>query len=82
MHRLELPASRTGVVARGAEPPYVCFAASPRIEPEECWVSTSGEVSLFLKLPAGSRTDVTLTTIALTEWNEAVEAHLLERLGR
>jgi hypothetical protein len=60
----------------------VCFAASPRIEPEECWVSTSGEVSLFLKLPAGSKTDVALTTIVLTEWNEAVEGHMLERLGR
>jgi mono/diheme cytochrome c family protein len=82
MHALELAGHRSGVVARGAEPPYVCFAASSQVAPEESQISTSGEVDLYMKLPSGSRTDIVLTTIVLTEWNETVRTRLEERLGQ
>jgi hypothetical protein len=82
MHVLALGGNRTGVVARGAETPWVCFAAKASIAPEESSRSTSGEVDLSFELSAGSKLDLVLTTLVLTEWNGRVEANLVERLKR
>jgi hypothetical protein len=81
LHALELGDGARGAVVRGPELPYVCFALRTDAPLDECWISTSGEIDAFLRLPGGPSSAL-LTTLVLTEWNEGLRAQLETLLGR